>query len=95
MADWYTDVETAFNEASQASKPILIYWGATWCQPCNHLKGQIIQHPAFRDRHRGVGEDLHRWQTAQSQAWGEKFGIINYPTVLLLDPTATERQRFS
>ena len=47
MTEWHTDVEAALSEAAKANKPILIYWGATWCQPCNHLKGQIIQHPAF------------------------------------------------
>ena len=58
-------------------------------------KGQIIQHPAFET-------DTEKWvkiyidgDSLGAQAWGEKFGIINYPTVLLLDPNATERQRFS
>ena len=95
MTEWRTDVEAALSEAAKANKPILIYWGATWCQPCNHLKGQIIQHPAFET-------DTEEWakiyidgDSLGAQAWGEKFGIINYPTVLLLDPTATERQRFS
>ncbi|MEC8051604.1 MAG: thioredoxin family protein, partial [Myxococcota bacterium] len=33
MTEWRTDVETALSEATQAGQPILIYWGATWCQP--------------------------------------------------------------
>ena len=95
MTEWRTDVEAALSEATQAAKPILIYWGATWCQPCNQLKGQIIQHPGFEI-------DTEKWvkiyidgDSLGAQAWGEKFGIINYPTVLLLDSNATERQRFS
>ena len=73
MTEWRTDVEAALGEAAKANKPILIYWGATWCQPCNHLKGQIIQHPAFET-------DTEEWakiyidgDSLGAQAWGESL----------------------
>src|SRR5690606_3732915 len=43
---WFSGTpDTAFALAKQANKPILVYWGAVWCPPCNELRDQVFNQP--------------------------------------------------
>src|SRR5262245_46491421 len=41
------DVDDAFVEARESGRPVLLYWGAVWCPPCNRLKATLFKDPAF------------------------------------------------
>ncbi|MET3439091.1 protein disulfide-isomerase [Sphingomonas sp. 1185] len=89
------DVADAFAEASEQNKPVLLYWGAVWCPPCNQLKAGLFRNPDFISRTRDVIPVYLDGDTPGAQAWGERFGVTGYPTLILLRPDRSEVTRLS
>ncbi|MEO5695678.1 MAG: thioredoxin family protein, partial [Burkholderiaceae bacterium] len=46
------EVDAAFALARAADKPLFLYWGATWCPPCNQVKATIFNRQDFIERSR-------------------------------------------
>lgn len=91
---WFEgSVEEAFALARAEDKPILLYWGAIWCPPCNQLKVTIFKRPDFvakTDKFVAVYLD---GDTDRAQKYGEEFKAAGYPTLIVLNAGGEEVTR--
>ena len=89
------DVDDALAEAKEAGKPVILYWGAVWCPPCNQMKATLFKDPAFIAETENFIPVYLDGDTEGAQRWGEQFGISGYPTVIILQPDGTEVTRIA
>lgn len=89
------DVDDAFAEAKATNKPVLLYWGAKWCPPCNVMKQTLFKDPAFIAEAANFIPVHLDGDAKDAQLWGDKFGIQGYPTVIILTPERAEITRLA
>jgi thiol-disulfide isomerase/thioredoxin len=94
--DWFAgDVSAAFAAAKLANKPVFLYWGATWCPPCQQLKSSVFSRSDFIAKtHQFVAVYLDGDEPG-AQKWGETFHVSGYPTVVILRADQREVTRIS
>jgi hypothetical protein len=86
-------VDAAFAEAREAGKPLFLYWGATWCPPCNQVKATLFNRQDFIERSRAFVPVFVDGDKPGAQKIGARFHISGYPTMLLLKADGTEITR--
>ena len=92
--DWFDgDVDAAFAAARTANKPVFLYWGAEWCPPCAQIKTTIFSKREFQERSRLFVPVYLDGDTPSAQKYGERFGVVGYPTMILFKPDGTEITR--
>ena len=92
--DWFAgSVEDAFASAKESGKPIYLYWGAVWCPPCHAISATVFKSPEFLERSKLFVPVYLDGDTENAQAYGEKFGVRGYPTMIVFNSDGTEMTR--
>lgn len=87
------DVDRAFSQARSERKPVLLYWGATWCPPCNQLKATFFNRQDFAAVARNVVAVHVDGDRPGAQKLGARFQVRGYPTVILMSADGAEITR--
>lgn len=87
------DIDRYFTQAKAEKKPVLLYWGAKWCPPCNQLKATLFNRADFIEQSKAfvaVGID---GDAPGAQKLGTRFKVRGYPTLILFNPGGSEITR--
>ncbi len=87
------EVDRAFAQARAEGKPLLLYWGAKWCPPCNQLKATLFNRQDFIERSRAVIPVYVDGDLPGAQKLGTRFKVRGYPTMILFNPAGAEITR--
>ena len=87
VVPWRADVEAARAESHQSSKPLLLYFTATWCGPCQEMKRSVFSRQEVATALNDVVPVKIDIDRAQSFAAAHHVKAV--PTFILADPAGT------
>jgi thiol:disulfide interchange protein len=88
---WRTDVAAAVADGAREKKPVLLYFTASWCGPCQRMKGATWSDAEVEAKLKGyvpVKVDIDR-----ERATAESYQIDAVPTFVVLDAQGNTTKR--
>jgi thioredoxin-related protein len=93
---WFSGtMEQALEKAKASDKALFVYWGASWCPPCNLLKSTVFKDQTFVEATKKFIAVYLDGDNESSQHWGEKLKASGYPTIMVLNPKGEEVVRLT
>jgi thioredoxin:protein disulfide reductase len=93
---WLTNEEQAFAKAKAENKPLLIDFGAHWCDGCKELDNHTFTDPKVRaEAQRFVALHIVMDDPDVAEAYTEKYKLIGLPTVIMIDAKGKEVERIN
>lgn len=93
---WMTDEAAAVAKARAEGKPLLVDFASEWCEPCKELDQHTFKHAAVRaEASRFVALRVEVTGEDEKEDIVKKYGVVGYPTVILLDADGHEAVRFN
>lgn len=87
------EIDAAFAQAARQNRPVLMYWGASWCPPCNQLKATLFNRQEFANLARQFVAVHVDGDRPGAQRVSSRFKVSGYPTVVLFTPDRQEITR--
>jgi thioredoxin-like negative regulator of GroEL len=87
------EIDAAFAQAARLNRPVLMYWGASWCPPCNQLKATLFNRQEFANLARQFVAVHVDGDRPGAQRVSSRFKVSGYPTVVLFAPDRQEITR--
>ena len=87
------EIDAAFARAAAQKKPVLMYWGASWCPPCNQLKATLFNRQDFATLSQHFVAVHVDGDRPGAQRVSTRFKVSGYPTVVLFTPDRQEITR--
>jgi thiol-disulfide isomerase/thioredoxin len=95
LAPWkVSTLKELESSVGKRQRPILIYWGAEWCPPCNQMKAEVFSKLEFKDKIAAYDLIYVDGDAIEAQKWSDRFQVTGYPTLLFLSKELEEMYRF-
>ena len=91
--DWLSDPDAAFAQARAGARPLFLYWGASWCPPCNRIKATVFSSPGFAELAQSFVALHIDGDGPGAQRLAERFHLRSYPTLVVFRSDGAEVTR--
>ncbi|MGZ8320083.1 MAG: thioredoxin family protein [Telluria sp.] len=92
--DWFSGAPAAaFAQARASGRPVFLYWGASWCPPCNRIRAGAFARADFAELSQSFIALHIDGDGPGAQELAEQFRLRSYPTLVVYRPDGTEVTR--
>lgn len=90
--NWKTNLEEGLKNQRKNKKDILIYFGTSWCAPCNVMEKKVFSSSVFTNYSQNfemikIYDDFKKGDKVKYDYFDstrKKFGINSYPSFIIL-----------